>query len=121
MPVAYVTSYVIPGVGLAGGLLIGIGALIISSTVFISFFCAEKRNMLMSLWGMQKRRLGRTGVLVSRIGFGGIPIIALSKREAESVVTYAFEQGITYFDTARAYGDSEEKIGAALKGVRGGS
>jgi len=48
---------------------------------------------------MQKRRLGRTGLLVSRIGFGGIPIITLSKREAESVVTYAFEQGITYFDT----------------------
>jgi predicted aldo/keto reductase-like oxidoreductase len=71
-----------------------------------------------SSWGMQKRRLGRTGLQVSRIGFGGIPIIALSRREAESVVTYAFQQGITYFDTARAYGDSEEKIGAALKGVR---
>jgi predicted aldo/keto reductase-like oxidoreductase len=67
---------------------------------------------------MQKRRLGRTDLLVSRIGFGGIPIIALSKREGENVVTYAFEQGITYFDTARAYGDSEEKIGAALKDVR---
>jgi len=76
------------------------------------------RYVSQSPWGMQKRRLGRTDLQVSRIGFGGIPIIALSKREAESVVTYAFEQGITYFDTARAYGDSEEKIGAALKGVR---
>ncbi len=67
---------------------------------------------------MQKRRLGRTGLQVSVIGFGGIPIIALDKSRAERVVRYAFEQGITYFDTARAYGDSEEKIGAALKNSR---
>ncbi len=67
---------------------------------------------------MQKRRLGRTGLQVSVIGFGGIPIIALSRNEAEKVVRYAYEKGINYFDTARAYGDSEEKIGAALKDVR---
>jgi len=68
---------------------------------------------------MQKRRLGgRTGLKVSVIGFGGIPIIACSRNEAEKVVRYAYEKGITYFDTARAYGDSEEKIGAALKDVR---
>jgi len=67
---------------------------------------------------MQKRRLGRTGLQVSVIGFGGIPIIALSGDEAEKVVRYAYERGINYFDTARAYGDSEEKIGAALKDVR---
>jgi len=67
---------------------------------------------------MQKRRLGRTDLQVSVIGFGGIPIIALSKDEAEKVVRYAYERGVNYFDTARAYGDSEEKIGAALKDVR---
>ncbi|MDH5461021.1 MAG: aldo/keto reductase, partial [Candidatus Bathyarchaeota archaeon] len=67
---------------------------------------------------MQKRRLGRTGLQVSAIGFGGIPIIALSRKEAEKVVRHAFEKGINYFDTARAYGDSEDKIGAALKDVR---
>ncbi len=67
---------------------------------------------------MRKRRLGRTGLHVSVVGFGGIPIIALSRREAEKVVRYAYEKGISYFDTARAYGDSEEKIGAALKDVR---
>ncbi len=67
---------------------------------------------------MQKRRLGRTGLQVSVIGFGGIPIIALSRHEAEKVVKYAYERGITYFDTARAYGDGEEKMGAALKDVR---
>lgn len=67
---------------------------------------------------VQKRRLGRTGLQVSAIGFGGIPIIALSRKEAEKVVRHAFEKGINYFDTARAYGDSEDKIGAALKDVR---
>jgi predicted aldo/keto reductase-like oxidoreductase len=67
---------------------------------------------------MQKRRLGRTGLHVSVVGFGGIPIIALSRSEAEIVVGYAYEKGINYFDTARGYGDSEEKIGAALKDVR---
>lgn len=67
---------------------------------------------------MQKRRLGRTGLQVSVIGFGGIPIIARPRTEAEKVVRYAFEQGVNYFDTARIYGDSEEKVGAALKDVR---
>lgn len=67
---------------------------------------------------MQKRRLGRTDLQVSVVGFGGIPIIARSRSEAEKVVRHAYERGINYFDTARAYGDSEEKIGAALKSVR---
>jgi predicted aldo/keto reductase-like oxidoreductase len=67
---------------------------------------------------MRKRRLGRTGLQVSVVGFGGIPIISASRKEAENVVKHAFERGINYFDTARNYGDSEEKIGAALKDVR---
>lgn len=67
---------------------------------------------------MKKGRLGRTDLKVSVIGFGGIPIIALSRERAEKVVRHAYERGINYFDTARAYGDSEEKIGAALKDVR---
>lgn len=67
---------------------------------------------------MQKRILGRTDLKVSIVGFGGIPIIALSRKKAAEVVKYSYEKGINFFDTARAYGDSEEKIGAALKGVR---
>jgi len=67
---------------------------------------------------VQKRRLGRTGLQVSCIGFGGIPIISASRNEAERIVRHAFERGVNYFDTARAYGDSEEKIGAVLKDVR---
>jgi predicted aldo/keto reductase-like oxidoreductase len=67
---------------------------------------------------MQKRRLGRTNLEVSVIGFGGIPIIGASKKEAYEIIRRAFELGINYFDTARVYGDSEEKFGEALKDVR---
>lgn len=67
---------------------------------------------------MLKRKLGKTGLEVTPIGFGGIPIIALTRKEAEKVVKYAYRKGVNYFDTARNYGDSEEKIGAALKDVR---
>jgi predicted aldo/keto reductase-like oxidoreductase len=67
---------------------------------------------------VQKRKLGRTDLQVAVIGFGGIPIIARSRKTAEKVVRYAYEKGINYFDTARAYGDSEEKIGSALRDVR---
>ncbi|PVX27786.1 MAG: aldo/keto reductase, partial [Candidatus Bathyarchaeum sp.] len=67
---------------------------------------------------MQKRRLGRTGLQVSVVGFGGTWISQLSVDAAVQVVRRAFELGINYFDTAKLDGDSEEKIGAALKDVR---
>ncbi|MCF8030196.1 MAG: aldo/keto reductase [Desulfohalobiaceae bacterium] len=62
--------------------------------------------------------LGSTGLNVSQVGFGGIPIIRLQNNEAERVVRRAQERGITFFDTANAYKDSEDKIGRALQGVR---
>ena len=67
---------------------------------------------------LQKRRLGRTDLQVSIVGFGGTWISQLSVDEAVKVVRRAFELGINYFDTAKLDGDSEEKIGAALKDVR---
>ena len=67
---------------------------------------------------MKKVRLGRTGRMVSEVGFGGIPIINLSMEEGISLVRHCFELGITFFDTANMYGDSEKKIGAALESVR---
>jgi predicted aldo/keto reductase-like oxidoreductase len=67
---------------------------------------------------MQKRRLGKTGLNVSIVGFGGIPIIGLSRSAAGIVVRHAYEKGVTYFDTSEQYGDSEEKVGAALHDVR---
>ena len=67
---------------------------------------------------MEKRRLGKTDIEASVIGFGGIPIQGLSRDEAERVLKHAFEKGINFFDTARAYTDSEEKMGQALSGLR---
>ncbi len=67
---------------------------------------------------LQKRRLGRTGLQVSVVGFGGTWISQLTMNEAVKVVRRAFELGINYFDTAKLDGDSEEKIGLALKDVR---
>jgi predicted aldo/keto reductase-like oxidoreductase len=67
---------------------------------------------------LQKRRLGRTDLQVSVVGFGGTWISQLNKNEALKVVRRAFDLGINYFDTAKLDGDSEEKIGEALKDVR---
>lgn len=67
---------------------------------------------------MRSTRLGKTGLMVSELGFGGIPIIRLGFDEAVEVVRHCFEHGITFFDTANVYGDSEKKIGVALESVR---
>jgi hypothetical protein len=67
---------------------------------------------------LQKRRLGRTNVQVSVIGFGGIPIIQATVAKAVEMIKRAYDLGINYFDTARVYGNSEEKYGMALGDVR---
>lgn len=67
---------------------------------------------------MEKIRLGRTGLNVSRSGFGAIPIQRITDREATYLLQKAFDNGINFYDTARGYTDSETKIGNALGGVR---
>jgi hypothetical protein len=67
---------------------------------------------------MQYRKLGRTDLTVSELGFGGIPILRLETSEAEKVLKRAFERGITLYDTAPLYKDSQEKMGRALHSVR---
>ncbi|MFC1983560.1 aldo/keto reductase [Chloroflexota bacterium] len=67
---------------------------------------------------MLKRRLGRTNFEASVVGFGGIPIQHRSREEAVAIVRRALEMGVNYIDTARAYHDSEDKIGAAIKECR---
>jgi predicted aldo/keto reductase-like oxidoreductase len=62
--------------------------------------------------------LGKTGLKVSAVGFGGIPIIRLQTDEAVKVLRHAFDRGITFYDTANMYRDSEAKIGQALSHVR---
>ncbi len=56
--------------------------------------------------------------MISEVGFGGIPIIRLDSDEAVRVLRHAHERGITLYDTANAYRDSEEKIGRAFAGMR---
>jgi aryl-alcohol dehydrogenase-like predicted oxidoreductase len=62
--------------------------------------------------------LGNTGLEVSEVGFGGVPIIRLSTAEAVKVLRLVYDRGITLFDTANAYFDSEEKIGLAFEDLR---
>jgi predicted aldo/keto reductase-like oxidoreductase len=67
---------------------------------------------------MESIRLGKTELMVSALGFGGIPIVRLNFDDAVEVVRHCHDRGITFFDTANVYGDSEKKIGAALESVR---
>lgn len=67
---------------------------------------------------MDTVRLGRTGIVVNKNGFGALPIQRVSKEEAKKILRKAYDNGVRLFDTARAYTDSEEKIGYALSGVR---
>lgn len=67
---------------------------------------------------MDKVILGRTGIEVNKNGFGALPIQRISKADAVYLLQKAFYSGINYFDTARAYTDSEEKLGAAFEYTR---
>jgi len=67
---------------------------------------------------MDMIRLGRTGLMVTKNGFGALPVQRVSMEEAGKLLRKAYENGINYIDTARAYSDSEGKIGEALWDVR---
>lgn len=63
--------------------------------------------------------LGRTDLRVSRVGMGGIPLTRPSESDAADLVRRASDLGVTFFDTARGYGESEKRLGMGLKGRRG--
>ena len=67
---------------------------------------------------MEQVTLGTTNITVNKNGFGALPIQRISKEEAADLLRKAYRKGITFFDTARFYTDSEEKIGYALGEVR---
>ena len=67
---------------------------------------------------MKKIRLGRTGLMVTKNGFGALPVQRIGTDAAIKLLRRAFDGGINYFDTARMYTDSESKIGLALSDVR---
>ena len=67
---------------------------------------------------MKELILGKTGIRTPQNGFGALPIQRVSMSESERILHKALDGGITYYDTARAYSDSEEKLGNAFAGVR---
>jgi len=67
---------------------------------------------------MNETVLGRTDLKVKTMGFGGIPIQRVSKEEAIEVIMRCYKLGLNYYDTARGYTNSEERIGEALEDVR---
>ena len=64
---------------------------------------------------MHEVTLGKTGITVNKNGFGALPIQRIPKADAVRLVRKAYDAGITYFDTARWYTDSEEKLGEAFE------
>lgn len=67
---------------------------------------------------MKKRRLGKTNLIVSEVGFGGIPIQRISKEESRELIRFSIDKGINFIDTARGYTASEEYIGYSIEGIR---
>ena len=67
---------------------------------------------------MDYRILGKTGLKVSRMGFGGLPIQRADEAACREILTQLADLGVNYIDTARGYTVSEEYIGKALVGIR---
>lgn len=67
---------------------------------------------------MEKIRLGKTEMMVSKLGLGGVPIQRASEDEALAIVRECLDLGITFIDTAATYSNSEERIGKAVYGRR---
>lgn len=67
---------------------------------------------------MEYRLLGKTGLKISRLGFGGIPIQKIDAQGTKELIHELVKEGVNYIDTARGYTVSEEYLGFALEGVR---
>jgi aryl-alcohol dehydrogenase-like predicted oxidoreductase len=67
---------------------------------------------------LEKRALGKTGEMLSMIGFGGIVVMNATPSDASELVKLAIDSGVNYFDVAPSYGDAEIKLGPALEPYR---
>ena len=67
---------------------------------------------------MEYNILGKTGLKISRMGFGGIPIQKIDAQGTKKLMQKLLDAGINYIDTARGYTVSEEYLGFALEGIR---
>ncbi len=70
---------------------------------------------------MVQVKLGNTGIVANKNGFGALPIQRIDKDSAVELIHMALRGGVNFFDTARAYSDSEEKLGAAFAEIDRGS
>ena len=86
----------------------------------ISMFPADLSSVSRSMvpGKVEKRSLGRTGEMLSMIGFGGIIVKDATPEDASAIVKEAIDNGINYFDVAPSYGDAEVKLGPALQPYR---
>ena len=73
------------------------------------YYMEQKKNLV---------TLGSTGITVEKNSFGALPIQRISKEAAIGLLRKAYAAGVTFYDTARYYTDSEEKVGAAFEGMR---
>jgi predicted aldo/keto reductase-like oxidoreductase len=67
---------------------------------------------------MRKVTLGKTGLKVNNVGFGGIPMQRTNIDKAKKIIDFCINKGVTFFDSARAYTVSEKYIGNAVKDCR---
>jgi uncharacterized protein len=72
----------------------------------------------MSGKGIERVTLGKTGLVVTRLGWGGIPIQRVDEAEGVSVIRAVIEMGVNLLDTARGYTNSEHRVGLALQQVK---
>ena len=66
---------------------------------------------------MKMITLGTTGITVPQNAFGALPVQRVNMDTAVQILRRAYEGGMRFFDTARAYSDSEEKLGHAFEGI----
>lgn len=78
--------------------------------------CGSKQKQ--NLAPLPRRKLGRTGEMLSIIGFGGILVRNMEQTVANDLVARAFDQGVNYFDIAPTYGNAQYQLGPALKPYR---
>lgn len=87
----------------------------------LSLFPADLSSIAREMQGqgkMERRALGKTGVMLSVIGFGGIIVMNVTPEEASASVKMAVEAGVNHFDVAPSYGNAELMLGPALEPYR---
>jgi aryl-alcohol dehydrogenase-like predicted oxidoreductase len=67
---------------------------------------------------IQRRPYGNTGIDLSIVGIGGVVVMGMEQSDADRICREAFDRGVNYFDVAPSYGDAEERMGPAIRGLR---